>query len=120
MAAVKGIPASPLHMLARAFLLLRTATAFTHTSLTEAGIDTAAGELRPWLDAMALRRGFWPATAPVADITELWEEVEFAVNDLATSRTPAPTDLETWKRKQNNGMPVITEIERVALWSLSA
>ncbi len=120
LASVKGLPASPLHMLARAFLLLRTATAFTHTSLTEAGIDTAAGALRPWLDAMALRRGFWPATAPVADIIELWDEVEFAVDDLAASRTPAPTDLATWKRTQNNGMPVITEIERVAMWSLSA
>lgn len=120
LAGVKALPASPLHMLARALLLLRTATAFTHTSLIEAGVDTANGALRPWFDDLALRRGFWPASDPMNDLVGLWEEAQFAIQDLAASRSPSPPDLATWKRINNNGAPIIAEAERVAMWSLSA
>ncbi|HMU22884.1 MAG TPA: hypothetical protein PKC48_11365, partial [Sphingorhabdus sp.] len=121
LADVRASPASPLHMLARALLLLRTAMAFTHSSLTEAGIDTAAGDLRSWLESLANSRGFCGAATPLGDGSGLWDDISMAIEDLERSRKPAPIDLMAWKMNHaSNGMPFISEAERIAVWSFCA
>jgi len=77
-------------MIARALLLLRAATAFSHSSLEEAGLKCAAGVLRPWLNEFAASRGFWPSAAPFLQVSDLWADVEVALNELDRSRKPAP------------------------------
>jgi hypothetical protein len=117
---VRANPAKPLHMLSRAFLLLRTATAFTHSSLVDAGIDVAAGDLTTWLDQIAVARGFCPDGEGIGDGSGLWDDLSLAIDELEVSRTPAPTDLMAWKAQLPNGLPRVTEVERIALWSLCA
>lgn len=117
---VRATPAKPLHMLSRALMLLRTATAFTHSSLADAGVDVAAGELGGWLDQVAIARGFCSEGTSVGDGSGLWDDLSLAIDDLQSSRTPAPVDLMTWKAQQPNGLPVVAEVERIALWSLCA
>jgi hypothetical protein len=80
LADVRAPPAMPLHMLARALLLLRTAMAFTYSSLVEAGVDTAAGDLRDWLEELAIKRGFCHA-APLGDGSGLWDDISLAIQD---------------------------------------
>jgi hypothetical protein len=109
-----------LEMAARAVLLCRLCTAFTHTNFTEAGVSLARGALRPWLDELAVLRGFWPPASPLEDPLELWADVELALMDLAASRTPAPTCLNDWMVRNAKGLPVLAEAERVGVWSLAS
>lgn len=113
-------PAGPLEMISRAVLLLRAASAFTHTSFVEAGVSGSAGDLRPWLDEFAQARGFWSPGAPVLDPIDLWTDVELGLLDLTDSREPAPVSLHDWLRRSAKGLPTICETERVGIWSLSS
>lgn len=113
-------PAEPIEMLARSYILLRGATAFTHSSLLEAGLDLSAGDLRPWIDEFAQQRGFWAPAAPLADPVDLWADIELAMIDFNASRDPPPGCWHEWMSLSNKGLPQISEIERVGVWSLSA
>lgn len=113
-------PAPPLQMLSRALLLLRTAMAFTHSSLTDAGVNTANGDLHDWLEEVSLARGFSGAQAPLGNGTGLWDDILVAMDDLKRSRLPIPIDLMRWKTANSNGMPLMSEAERIAVWSLCA
>lgn len=113
-------PANAMEMIARAFLLLRVATGFTHASFTEAGVTCSLGELRPWLDPFAAARGFWPEAKPLADPSDLWIDVQDALIDLGKSKTPPPADLKSWLATPVQGLPVIHQAERIVVWSLSA
>jgi hypothetical protein len=113
-------PAEPTEMLARSYLLLRAATAFTHTSLLEAGFDLAGGDLRPWIDTYAEQRGFWKPADPLIDPTDLWADIELAMMDFHSSQNPPPASWHDWMSISNNGLPQISEMERVGVWTLSA
>jgi hypothetical protein len=116
----RSSPAQPTEMLARALLLLRAATAFTHASFVESGIDSLAGEMRPWLDSVASERGFWAPSRPLAEPSDLWADIELALMDFDASMTPEPTSWNDWMLKDAKGLPVMTEAERIGVWSLSA
>lgn len=113
-------PAQPTEMLARALLLLRASTAFTHASFVESGIDSLAGEMRPWLDSVASERGFWAPGSPLAEPTDLWTDIELALLDFDASMTPEPASWNDWMLKDAKGLPMMTEAERIGVWSLSA
>lgn len=113
-------PAQPTEMLARAFLLLRAATALTHNSLIEAGVSCATGDMRPWIDPIAAARGFWPPAQPLSDPIDLWLDVELALLDFDESIEPAPTSLNDWMTRTVKGLPTIYEAERIGVWSLCA
>jgi hypothetical protein len=116
----RSSPAQPTEMLARALLLLRAATAFTHASFVDAGIDSLAGEMRPWLDGVASERGFWAPTKPLAEPTDLWADIELALLDFDASIIPQPTSWNDWMARDAKGLPVMAEAERIGVWSLSA
>lgn len=113
-------PAPPLDMLARAMLLLRAATAFTHSSFQEAGLNCAGGDLRPWIDVLAETRGFWEQGSPLADPVDLWTDVQLARDDFQASLKPLPSSMGEWMKFTDKGLPTIFEVERVAVWSLCA
>jgi hypothetical protein len=119
LAQAKTSPPTPLHMIARALLLLRLATSFTQASLTEAGVDRTGGALRPWLDELASARGFWPNTAPLADVDELWEDTKVALVDLDNARRKSPSELYDWRAEGFSELPILTEAERIVMWSFS-
>jgi hypothetical protein len=112
-------PAMPLEMISRAMLLLRTATAFTQANFSEAGIDGAQGQLDAWLHETAVQRGFWPPDSPTTAL-DLWDEVDYALADMATAATPPPNCLHDWLIKPEKGLPILGQAERITLWSLSA
>lgn len=113
-----ALPAQPIEMLARAFLLLRVATAFTHTSFIDAGVSCARGDLRPWIDPWAEARGFWSPTKPLFNPIDLWADVEAALIDFTESLEPEPTSLNDWMSRTTKGLPTIYEAERIGVWSL--
>ncbi len=113
-------PAKPTEMLARALLLLRSATAFTNASFTDAGIDSLGGEMRPWLDPLAVERGFWAPGKPLAEPSDLWADVEISLMDFDASISPLPLSWNDWMLKDAKGLPVMAEAERIGVWSLSA
>lgn len=112
-------PALPLEMLARAFILVRAASAFTHSSLLDAGLNLAQGDLRPWLDQWAEERGFWHPTGKLTDPTELWDDVNIALLDLEDSILQSPAHISEWHQRTYNGLPKITEAERAGVWSFT-
>jgi hypothetical protein len=111
-------PALAPEMIARGLLLLRAATALTVSNFNDAGIGS--GNLRPWIDPLAVARGFWPPGAPVIDTIDLWEDVKLALEDFMASMTPAPASVHEWIRKTPIGLPFVTEAERIALWGLGS
>lgn len=113
-------PALPTEMVARAFLLLRAATAFTVSNFADAGIKSSDGKLRPWIDPIAEARGFWQQANPLVDPIDLWEDIRLALEDLAASKKPPPTSLNEWIRKSRTGLPIISEAERIGVWSFTS
>ncbi|WP_156751124.1 hypothetical protein [Mesorhizobium sp. AA23] len=111
-------PAQPTEMLARAFLLLRAATALTQNSLVESGVSYVTGDMRPWIDPIAVDRGFWPPAQPLSDPIDLWLDVELALLDFDESIDPEPTSLNDWMTRAAKGLPTIYEAERIGVWSL--
>jgi hypothetical protein len=111
-------PALPTEMIARGLLLLRAATAFTLSSFNDAGVRIGSGNLRPWIDPLAVERGFWSPNSPPLDTVDLWEDVKLALQDFMNSLYPAPGSLNEWLKRNPLGIPVVTEAERIAVWSL--
>lgn len=114
----KSQPAQATEMLARAFLLLRAATAFTQTSFVEAGLSCNGGDLRSWIDPWAEARGFWSPKNPLADPIDLWADVELALIDFLDSMDPEPESMNDWMARSAKGLPTVYEAERVGVWSL--
>lgn len=119
LAAATSTPAQPTEMISRALLLLRTATALTYENLVAAGVNCANGELRPWLDKLAIERGYWRPGGALPNTTDLYSDVSDALAELASSKPSDPTCLYDWIRKIGKGIPTITEAERIGVWSLS-
>jgi hypothetical protein len=112
-------PARPTEMISRALLLLRAATALTYTNLVAAGVNCANGDLRPWLDKLAIDRGYWKPGAALANTTDLFADVSLALMDLVKSKPADPACLYDWLSNTQKGIPTITEAERIGVWCLS-
>lgn len=113
-------PAKPVEMLARAYLLLRAATALTHSSLMDSGLNLTAGDLRLWIDEVAEHRGFWRPGQPLADPVDLWFDIDAALQDYRAAKTPVPPSWFDWMSVDERGMPRVCEMERIGVWNLSS
>lgn len=111
-------PSAAHEMIARSLLLLRAALAITNSNITEAGI--AGDTLRPWLNTLAIQRGFFRPAAMLEDMADLWVDVEVALEDMQAARDPVPTSLHEWFSRSPTGIPTVSEAERIGLWSLCA
>ncbi|WP_299806370.1 hypothetical protein [Tardiphaga sp.] len=113
-------PAMAAEMLARAYLLLRAATAFTISNFNDAGVQVGNGNWRPWIDPYAEARGFWDPAAPLQQPADLWEDVKLALADLTSSRSPVPISMNAWMKRVPLGLPTVSEAERIGVWSLGS
>ncbi|MDO8799101.1 hypothetical protein [Phenylobacterium sp.] len=113
-----GPQAGPTDMLSRALLLLRLATAFTHSNMVDAGLSVAEGALRPWLNEIAVARGFWAPDAPLDFLGDLWLDVEYELVDFMDLKIDVGS--EGWLSRAAKRMPIVSEAERIGLWSLTA
>jgi hypothetical protein len=91
----------------------------THASCVDAGIDLSGGDLRLWIDDLAERRGFWRPGQALNDPSDLWADIEIALMDFSAARTAAPTCWNDWMANSERGVPQVTELERIGVWSLS-
>jgi len=101
-------------MLARTVLLLRIATGSAIQLLRESG--HAASSLGDWVTSLAVARGLWPDGAPLVDPTDLWADVELALEeaDLATANS-----LHELFRDLPTGVLTFGQGERVPVWSFA-
>jgi hypothetical protein len=106
-------------MISRALLLLRTATALTYENLVAAGVNCASGELRPWLNKLAIERGYWKPGMALSNAADLYTDVSEALAELTNSKPQDPAYLNDWLKNNPKGLPTITEAERIGVWSLS-
>jgi hypothetical protein len=105
-------------MMSRAILLLRASAGFTNLTLKAAGLSVDGSDLRPWLDPLALGRGFAAGGSPPELMANLWDEVGFAIEDfqeIVTTGGAGPAELYA---SDANGIPVVSQFERAGLWSL--
>jgi hypothetical protein len=116
----KRKPALATHMIARALLLLRAATAFTVANFQDAGVSVENGDLRPWIDKIAVGRGYWGIAAPLDDPSDLWEDVRLALEQVSKSKMPQITCLNDWMQRTPIGLPTISEAERIGVWSFGS
>ncbi len=113
-------PALPLEMTSRALLLLRAATAFTVSNFNDAGVRSGSGRLRPWLDPIAISRGFLEPSTPTAELADLWADVKIGLEQLSMSKRTPPSSLHSWVQHGRSAIPVICEAERIGVWSLGS
>ena len=113
-------PAEPEHMISRALLLLRVALGVTVSSLMAAGYGIDGPGLRPLLDPIAAAKGFVDPSAPAEAMSDLWDDVTLALEELTKAAQPSVASLHTWLGRKPVGLPTVSEGERIALWGLCA
>lgn len=101
-------------MMARTVLLLRIATGSAIELVRESGHSSAA--LRPWLDSLALSRGYWSEESPIDDALDLWADVELAIEEAEIADVGSLNGLL-------RGLPTARltfgQAERVPVWSFA-
>ncbi|EAQ96681.2 hypothetical protein [Congregibacter litoralis] len=105
-------------MISRAVLLLRAATSFTNATFAMGGRSVDGSDLRPWLDPVAVSRGFAAAASLPTQMSDLWDEVNYAVEDFQGVVSKNRMDAREFYNNAANGLPIVAQFERAALWSL--
>jgi hypothetical protein len=113
-------PSPPTEMLARAALLLRTATAVTTKQLHAAGF-VAPVDYEFWLGPFAEQRALSGLPSIPSPTFDLWSDVSDAleeIRELRNSRLASgqPTRSHDLAEMISNCIPRIGEAERIALW----
>jgi len=110
---------SPRPVVARATILLRLASAVAASLLRK----TAFGkeDLRFWWEAYGLNRGLWDFAAEPAEFTDLWADVEAALQAVGQfgrgQGYGGGSIAGVWSELSDSLVP-LSQCERVALWSL--
>lgn len=107
----------PLSMIARALLILRAASGFANRAFSDAGFKTDGSSVRPWLNSVGSKRGLWQDGSTPDLMSDLWDEVWYAVDDMRATSS-APSSAGEWLYASNNGMPIVCQSERAGLWSI--
>ena len=107
-------------VLSRAALLLRIATGSCASLISSAFYSST--DLEFWWRPFGYDLGLWedqhePGTAP-GDITDLWEGVQDALDDLAQWQTAQKASLAQLRSQQAKSLWRLAECERIALWGL--
>ncbi|WFS03108.1 hypothetical protein [Rhizobium tumorigenes] len=113
-AASRSDPAHPYSMICRAALLLQVATGISEACMVRAGIQPTT-KFDNWWRQFGIDHGLWaPPYSPSAS-TELWEDVNIALEDLATAPVASR---HQWVASMGGGAVRLCETERAGLWGL--
>lgn len=111
-------PGHHVQVISRAAVLLRLASGACADLVEQAGF--LAQDLSPWRAAFAIDRGLWDAGAGPADPSDLWADVQTAIEDLerweASSRSGAT--LFDWRTNVAQAVESLTVTDRLLAWSL--
>ena len=107
-----------LHVIARAALLLRIATAASARLVRNA--EYSRDELEFWWSDLGLSRGLWASGSEPASFADLWLDVQDALNDLnswesAFVTSPSRAD---WLQECAPQILKLSQCERVILWGI--
>ena len=114
-----GDPHHHAQVMSRAALLLRVAAGACAKLLLDAGLNR--GDLRFWWETLGEDRGLWPPGAAPSDCSDLWADVEPALEDLVkweddnVGATPSFFEL---RLDRPEALLAITGCERIALWGI--
>jgi hypothetical protein len=121
-ASVDSILSNPMHhlqVICRAALLLRVATGACGVLRSETMLTRA--DLSFWWGDIGLRRGLWQPRAEPANCSNLWIDIDAAIQDetvwQAANAAAAPSFFK-WRTERVTGLSVLAECERIALWGL--
>lgn len=107
-------PARAHSMIARGALLLKIATATSEQNLTAATIRPFQ-HLKLWWTEYGSARGLWAPNSEPFDMTDLWLEVEDALDAVSPA---TPGNRHAWFSQLQGAVVKLCETERIALWRL--
>ena len=99
----------PVELLSRAAFHLRLATGSCALLLSEANIDWAS--LAFWLDGIGVRRRFWIQGEYPEDPTDLWMDMDEAIDAIHEATAHGSLSLET--------IHALEECERICFWGMT-
>lgn len=107
-------------VLARATLLLRLATGSVSQMLKESGADFG-GDLEFWWSREAVRRRLWSVGEELGSFSELWGDVESALEDAEAWLESPETETSHWGfwREQGQAGWMLSTVERAFLWGVA-
>ena len=108
-----------LHVLARATLLLRVATGCSARLLGFTNSDPKSS-LSFWWSDRSVRRSLWPPDTPPDLFTDLWFDIDYAVNEIEPWLNANGDRASRYElRKQfAKSVALLTTTERVYLWGI--
>ena len=108
----------PVESLSRAALLLRIATGSCGLHLSTIGIEWDSLEF--WLDDIGVRRGFWEGGAYPGEPTDLWTDIQEALDSLneewQSGNLQSQSPFGTSSPSFIGSLTRLEECERVGLW----
>jgi hypothetical protein len=110
-----------MRVMARALLLLRVASRTCARFLDRASIDF--NDLRSWWERFGEERGIWAPGIVPEPLTDLWADVQAALDDLEEITRDEPRATASYHGLMElcaRPMAVLSGSERAALWSLAA
>lgn len=106
-------------MICRAILLLRTAMGFTRTAFVEAGFDPLGNDMiKKWLEATGEVHGFWETGSPPVNMGDLWDVVNYALEDLQSSIDESPDNQYSWMESAQTSVRFLSQAERACMWGV--
>ncbi len=122
MAQKTDLPSAPNHhlqVLSRAALLLRIASGSSALLLQAGG--TSLTQLRFWWTHLGEARGCWEQGSAPQNVTDLWADIEDALEQLESKRASLGTDksLLRWRQELPTEVGVLGECERIGLWGIN-
>jgi len=122
MARKTDLPSAPDHhlqVLSRAALLLRIASGSCALLLQAGG--TSLSQLHFWWSHLGEVRGCWERRSPPQNVTDLWADIEEALEQLESKRSILGRDksLLRWRQELLSEVSVLGECERIGLWGIN-
>lgn len=105
-------------MVSRALLLLRAAAGVVRSTFVDAQFDLHTNDLQPWFDTVGVDRGFWKAGHPPEQLDELWDEVSYAVEDLASYNSTNPGQQLDFLSSLRSQAVLLSQAERACIWGI--
>lgn len=112
-------PGQHLEMISRAALLLRLASAACLQLFRRAGVSPIEASF--WWLKLGADHGLWDPAHPPESLTELWADIETAIEDIQEKRARDGSLRLTYfdaKRDYASALVALKECELVGLWSL--
>jgi hypothetical protein len=106
-----------LQVISRAAMLLRITTGACASMIASSGYQGA--DVKFWWSSLGQDRGFWEPGGEPADFSDLWADIDVALNDFQTwegGHTPADASYLNFHDQGSHAISVLAGCERIALW----